>query len=67
MPGASPRPQLPELVSASPRSVPLHSLKRERLRELRAVIDALQDEQAARDPLLTSVLAQRDAGNTRCE
>jgi hypothetical protein len=56
-----------ELVSASPRPVPLDTLKRERLRELRAVIDALQDERAARDPLLAWVLSRQDAGNTPCE
>jgi hypothetical protein len=67
MPGAATRPAPLELVSASPRPVSLDTLKRERLRALRAAIDALQDERAARDPLLAWAISQQDAGNPRCE
>jgi hypothetical protein len=54
------RPQIFDLVGASPaRSVELESVKLDRLRELRATIDALRTEQTADDPLLAWVMQVR--------
>lgn len=56
------RPQFFDLVWASPaQSVDLESIKLDRLRELRATIDALRTEQTAADPLLAWVMQQRSA------
>jgi hypothetical protein len=60
MPGAAARPVLLDLVSVSPTPLALDTLKRERLQELRAAIDALREEQTARDPLLAWAIAQQN-------
>jgi hypothetical protein len=61
MPASAARPVLLELVAASPTPLALDTLKLERLRELRATIDALRHEQASADPLMAWVLAQEHA------
>lgn len=61
MPGAAARPVLLDLVCASPTPLALDTVKRERLQELRAAIDALRDEQTAGDPLLAWVIAQQNS------
>lgn len=53
------RPQYFDLVWTSPaESVDLDRIKLDRLRELRAAIDALRTEQTAADPLLAWVMQQ---------
>jgi hypothetical protein len=57
------RPLYLELISSSPgASVELDQIKLDRLRELRATIDALRTEQTAADPLLAWVMRQDEAG-----
>lgn len=53
------RPLYFDLVRSSPgASVELGQIKLDRLRELRATIDALRTEQTAADPLLAWVMGQ---------
>jgi hypothetical protein len=57
------RPLYLDLVSSPPgASVELEQIKLDRLRELRATIDALRTEQTAADPLLAWVMRQNAPG-----
>jgi hypothetical protein len=57
------RPLYLDLIRSAPgASVELEQVKLDRLRELRATIDALRTEQTAADPLLAWVMAQDSAG-----
>jgi hypothetical protein len=59
MAGSAARPVWLEIKNFVPSTpVELEQLKRDRLRELRATIEALRDEQQARDPLLAWVMEQ---------
>jgi hypothetical protein len=59
------RPLFLELIKLAPCTpLELEQLRLERLRELRATIDALRSEQQAADPLLAWVLEQQNARET---
>jgi hypothetical protein len=59
MAGSAARPVWLELKNFVPTTpLELEQLKLDRLRQLRATIESLRDEQQARDPLLTWVMEQ---------